>query len=125
MKNILRDPVRFVAVLLCTTTALAQISQIDRYKLPHDKSIEVAYNDLASIDQFARTYDAKWRFPIPRSDVQSRFRVDLNVLEEAPRQNPSNTELAILTGLAAHLAYNLAIEDGVRACNEAPSIAIE
>ena len=111
MKSSLRPLVRLTVVLLATTPAFPQISQIDRSKLPHDKSIEVAYDDLASI-KFARTYEANWRFPIPKSDVQSRFRVNLKVIEEAQKQNPSNSELTLFTGLVAHLAYNLDIEEG-------------
>jgi hypothetical protein len=98
-------------VFLCATPALSQIDQIDRTKLPQEIPVQTAYTDLAQIDKYARTYENKWRFPVPKADIESRFRVNLRVLEEAQKQSPSNTELALLTGLVAHLAYNLDIQE--------------
>jgi hypothetical protein len=99
--------------LLCvfTAPAFSQISQIDRSKLPKDGAVQSAYSDLLPIDQFARTCKATWRFPIPKADVASRFLLALRTLEDAQKQAPSNKELQIFTGLVAHLAYNLDIEE--------------
>jgi hypothetical protein len=98
------------AVCLCTP-ALSQIRQIDPSKIPQNSSIQAAYNDLLPIDQYARSYEATWHFPISKGDVVSRFEMDLRVLQNAQLLNPDNEELRVLTGLAAHLAYNLDIED--------------
>jgi hypothetical protein len=98
-------------LFLCATSALSQIRQIDRRKLPQNSTVQQAYTDLLPIDQFARTYEATWRFPVPKDQVTSRFLQALHTLEQAQKQDPNNKELQLLTGLVAHLAYNLGIED--------------
>jgi hypothetical protein len=98
-------------ICLCATSTLAQIRQIDSSKLPQDSAVQLVYKDLLPIDQFARTYEAKWRFPVPKADVTSRFSLALLTLEKAQKQDPSNKELQLFTGLVAHLAYNLDVEE--------------
>ena len=96
---------------LFATPAFSQISQIDRSKLPQNPAVQQAYTDLLPIDQFARTPEAAWPFPVPKADVALRFTLALQTLQRAQQQNPDNKELQIFTGLVAHLAYNLAIEE--------------
>jgi hypothetical protein len=93
---------------------LSQIRQIDRTKLPQDGAVQSAYSDLLPIDQFARTYEAKWRFPIPKQEVSSRFLLVLHTLENAQKQTPANKELQLFTGLVAHLTYNLNIDEAYK-----------
>lgn len=95
--------------LLCTS-AFAQIGQIDRSKLPQDASVQSVYQSLLPIEQYARTYEGKWRFPISKADMASRLSLALQTLEEAQKQSPSNKELQLFTGLVAHFAYNLDID---------------
>src|ERR1700758_4772634 len=97
-----------VAALLffSVTAALSQIRQINPAKLPQDTTVQHAYADLLPIDQFARTSEATWRFPVPRDQVVARFRAALHTLEAAQKQAPTNNELQLLTGLVVHLAYN-------------------
>ena len=63
MKRSLRVPVLFlrsVAVFLFfTTSAISQIRQIDRTKLPQNAPVQNAYTNLLPIDQFARTPETK------------------------------------------------------------------
>jgi len=101
----------FIVVVCTTVAAHAQIGVIDKSKLPQDAAVLAAYGDLSSIDQFARTYEAKWRFPIPKEQVAARFSVGLRTLRAAQEKNPANAELQLLTGLTAHLAYNLDINE--------------
>jgi hypothetical protein len=110
MKSSSRVPIQFLVCLLATS-ALSQIRQIDRTKLPQDGAVQSAYSDLLPIDQFARTYEAKWRFPVPKDQVASRFLLALHTLENAQKQTPTSKELQLFTGLVAHLAYNLDIEE--------------
>jgi hypothetical protein len=93
------------------TPASSQIRQINPTKLPQDSAVQHAYPDLLPIEQFARTYEATWRFPVPKEQVTSRFLQALHTLEQAQKQAPNNKELQLLTGLVAHLAYNLGIEE--------------
>jgi hypothetical protein len=97
-------------VCLSATSALSQIRQIDSSKLPHDSAVQHAYTDLLPIDQYARTYETVWRFPVPKKDVATRFLQALHTLENAQQQYPDNKELQLFAGLVAHLAYNLEIE---------------
>lgn len=94
-----------------TTPAISQIRQIDRSKLPQSPAVQSAYADLLPIDLYARTPEATWHYPIPKEQVSSRFRKALHTLEQAQEQAPDNKELELLTGLIAHLASNLGIED--------------
>jgi hypothetical protein len=96
-------------IYLCTPIALSQIRQIDSSKLPPD-AVQHAYSDLLPIDQFARTPEATWPFPTPKEEVSSRFSLALHTLQKAQQQAPDNKELQLFTGLVAHLAYNLDIE---------------
>ena len=103
---------RLAALLfLFTTPAFPQIRQIDHAKLPQDTAVQHAYTDLLPIDQFARTPEATWPFPVPKADVASRFLLALHTLQKAQQQAPDNKELQLLIGLVAHLAYNLDIEE--------------
>jgi hypothetical protein len=115
MKSSRRVHIQFLRrvglVCLLSTSLPSQIRQIDRPKLPQDGAVQSAYSDLLPIDQFARTYEAKWRFPVPRDEVASRFRLSLHALENAQKKDPANKELELFTGLVAHLAYNLDIEE--------------
>jgi hypothetical protein len=106
-------PLLRVAALIffCATSAIPQIRQINPGKLPQDKPVQHAYTDLLPIDQFARTSETTWRFPVPREQVTSRFLAAFHTLEAAQQQTPDNKELQLLTGLVAHLAYNLGIEE--------------
>jgi hypothetical protein len=96
---------------LCTTFALSQVREIDSSKLPQDSAVQHAYTDLLPIDQYARTYEAVWRYPVSQKDVTSRFLLALHTLEKAQQRDPDNKELQLFTGLVAHLAYNLSIEE--------------
>ncbi len=98
--------------LLFATSALAQVRQIDRAKLPQNKPVQQAYADLLPIDQFAQTSEAKWHFPVPKDDVAARFSAALRTLQRQQELAPDNKELQIFTGLVGHLAYNLEIEEG-------------
>src|SRR5579859_8012638 len=94
-------------MFFCVTSAFSQIRQINPSKLPQDKAVQHAYSDLLPIDQFARTSETTWRFPVPRDQVTSRFLAAFHTLEAAQQQSPDNKELQLLTGLVSHLAYNL------------------
>jgi hypothetical protein len=111
MKRFVRALNLFFIVTLPIAPLSSQVRQIDSSKLPPDSAVQNAYKDLESIDQFARTYEQAWRFPVPKSEVQSRFRINLLALEDAQRRAPSNSELQLFTGLVAHLGYNLDIEE--------------
>ena len=98
-------------VHLCVTPALSQIKQIDSAKLPQNGAVQHAYTDLQEIEQYARVYQATWRYPVPKSDVRARLLVALNALRLAQFKDPSEPELQLFAGLVAHLSYNLGIPE--------------
>jgi hypothetical protein len=106
----MRLPIVFLLALGCALTAKSQIRQIDRAKLPPDASVQTAYTDLLPIDEYARNYVQRWPYPVPKEQVVLRFTNDLRALETSQRNTPSNGELRLLTGLVAHLTYNLDVE---------------
>ncbi len=71
----MKSPFSFLAlsILFCLVSACAQLKQIDRSKLPQDEAVQQVYADLLPIDQFARTYEQTWQFPVPKLEVASRF----------------------------------------------------
>jgi hypothetical protein len=101
----------FVSLCVCTPPTFTQIRQIDSTKLPQDPAVQQAYTDLLPIDQYARTFEAAWRFPIPQAKVTAQFTSALHALEKAQKQAPSNSELKLFTGLVAHLTYNLDVQE--------------
>ena len=103
--------VALTAALLATTSASAQLREIDPAKLPPEPTIRHVYDDLLPIEDFARTFESTWRFPTPRTEVLDRLRSDLSLLQTAQKAHPDNAELQLLTGLTAHLAYNLDVQD--------------
>lgn len=103
-------PVVLLLALGCALNVLAQVRQIDRAKLPQDASVQNAYADLLPIDEYARNYAQRWPYPVPKEQVVLRFTTALHALEAAQRSAPGNGELRLLTGLVAHLTYNLDVE---------------
>lgn len=89
-----------------------QVDQIDRTKLPPDAAVQAAYLDALTNNPFARTYEMSWRFPTPKEQLAVSFTRDLHALEDAQKKSPGNVELELLTGLVAHLAYNLNVDEG-------------
>ena len=96
---------------LCAPFARAQVREIDKSKLPQNSAVQQAYSDLLVKDQYARTFETTWSYPVPKTEVTTRFSRALRTLENAQQRDPDNKELELLTGLVAHLAYNLGDED--------------
>ena len=107
---VMRFPVVLFLTLGCALNTFAQVRQIERTKLPQDASVQSAYTDLLPIDEYACNYSQRWTYPVPKEQVVLRFTNDLQALETAQRSAPSNGELRLLTGLVAHLTYNLDVE---------------
>lgn len=107
---LMRLPVVLCLVLGCALNTLAQVRQIDRTKLPQEASVQSAYTDLLPIDEYARNYAQRWPYPVPKEQVVLRFKNDFRALEAAQHGTPTNGELRLLTGLVAHLTYNLDVE---------------
>ena len=106
--------VALTAALLATTSTSAQLREIDRAKLASAPTAQHVYDDILPIEDFARTFESTWRFPTPRTEVLDRLRSDLALLQSEQKAHPDNAELQLLTGLTAHLAYNLDDQDAYK-----------
>jgi hypothetical protein len=116
-----------VAALLIATPAMAGLRHIRKEKLPQDQGVLKAYSDMLLIEEFVRQWSDTWRFTIPKSDVVSVAKASLGVLKDSVTSEPENVELLLLTGLVAHYAYNVDVEEAyelaVRSLDKARELA--
>lgn len=106
----MRCPIWFVAllVLFSGSTAYAQLRDIDVEHLP--LTVVAAYHEVLPYNELLRNYSNKWTDPTPKKNVVRKFKNALDTLMRAQKADPDNVELDLLTGLTAHLAYNLDVE---------------
>jgi tetratricopeptide (TPR) repeat protein len=106
----LRWVVQLFALLWIATPAVASLKDIRADKLPQGESVQKAYAEAATVEEFAKTWSANWRYETSKDTVVSQLKESLGKLEEAVRSAPDNPELLLLTGLVAHYAYNVDVE---------------
>ena len=102
----------FLALLLTllVRSTTAQLHEIDPNKLPQDTAVQTTYQKLVPMEQYAQAWSNVWRYTIPKRQVLAEFTSGLDELTKAVKTAPDNRELQLLTGLVAHLAYNLDVE---------------
>jgi tetratricopeptide (TPR) repeat protein len=103
--------VRFVALVLITTPAIASLKDIRSDKLPQEESVQKAYAEAAAVEEFADAWSAEWHYKTPKDVVAARLKDSLNKLQKAAASAPDNSELLLLTGLVAHYAYNVDVQE--------------
>jgi hypothetical protein len=101
-------PALLLTLLVRSTTA--QLHEIDPNKLPQDTAVQTTYQKLVPMEQYAQAWSNVWRYTIPKKQVAAEFTSGLDELTKAAKTAPDNRELQLLTGLVAHLAYNLDVE---------------
>ena len=104
---------RALALLLSflDLTTYAQLSQINPAKLPRSENTRAAYSNLIPVEPMARNWSPKWPYGIPKTQVTSILMSSLHELRSAQNAEPQNEELFLLTGLVAHMAYNVDVEE--------------
>jgi hypothetical protein len=100
----------FAAILPCAV-GHAQLRQIDPGKLPPDEHVKAAYSRVLPVESLTRSWSPKWAYDTPKEEVVSTLASSLHDLRSAEASAPENEELFLLTGLVAHLAYNVDVED--------------
>jgi hypothetical protein len=98
-------------VLLFVSGACAQLRQIDVSKLPQDEHVRAVFSRLLPLESYAHEWVPEWEYEMPKEQVVSAFTSSLHDLRAAEAAAPGNAELAVLTGLVAHFAYNLDVQD--------------
>lgn len=96
--------------LLCCGAGYAQLRQINPAKLPQDERVKAAYSKILPVESLARDGSPNWTSDTPKGQVVSILTSSLQELRLAETGSPENTELLLLTGLVAHLAYNVDVE---------------
>lgn len=96
-----------VLLLLIATPLFAGLRDIHKDKLPQDKSVLQAYDEAAGMEEYARLWSPQWQYSISKDEVAAKLKQSLDALQAALKSSPDNEELALLTGLVAHYAYNV------------------
>lgn len=107
----LRTWTMLLVCLLCAWDGRAQLSQINPVQLPQDEQVKDAYSKVATVESLARNWSSNWTFDTPKEQVVSILTSSLADLRSAETKSPDNSELLLLTGLVAHFAYNVGVED--------------
>lgn len=96
-----------LAFLAVSLSGAAQVKDIDATKLPQNPAVQAAYRSAQQFEPYANTWTLNWNYDIPKAQVQDKLADDVGILSKALKDDPSNHELQLLTGLVAHFAYNL------------------
>ena len=97
--------------LLLTHSAWAQLHYIDPAKLPQDPNVLKAYTRAVSVEAMTRSWSPNWKYETPKKQVADQLAASLHGLRDAGKNNPDNEELLLLTGLVAHFANNVDVDD--------------
>ncbi len=87
--------------------ARAGLQDIRVDSLPQDDTVRGAYSDVLAVEDMVRQWSDKWPYSTPKSEVASRIKAKLEILQKAAGAHPDNEDLLLLTGLVAHYAYNV------------------
>ena len=96
-----------IFAVLFATPAHADIASIHADKLPQETAVLAALDDARQLEPYVSTWTNSWKYPIPKKEASERLEKDLGLLTTALQSHPDNMDLALLTGLVAHYAYNL------------------
>jgi hypothetical protein len=105
---------RWTAIFLSLSlpaAAHAQISALERDKLPQSGPVLAALDDAAKLEPYTDRFQDRWNFPVSKQEAATRLGQDLAALQTAVKANPDNEELRLAAGLVAHYAYNIDVPD--------------
>ena len=101
----------FAVGLLIAVPALAALQDIRKDALPQEPAVLTAYADMVAVEGMVYSWRDKWPFDMPKAGVVSTAKASLRELQKALGSSPDNVELLLLTGLVAHYAYNVDVEE--------------
>jgi hypothetical protein len=90
-----------------STTALADIAAIHSEALPQEPALLAALDDVRRLEPFVSVWTNNWKYPVGKREAADRLEKDLGFISASRTAHSDNLELALLTGLVAHYAYNL------------------
>ena len=97
--------------LLTVLPALAALEDIRKDALPQEAAVLTAYSDMVAVEAMVHDWRDKWPFDTPKAGVVSTAKASLREFQKALGSSPDNVELLLLTGLAAHYAYNVDVAE--------------
>jgi hypothetical protein len=103
--------VALLGFLPLTQAACAQLQYIDPAKLPQDLRVQNAYSQTLSVEDITRDWSPNWNYETPKKQVADQLAASLHDLRDVGKNYPENEELLLLTGLVAHFAYNIDVDD--------------
>jgi hypothetical protein len=89
----------------------ASLKDIRTERLPQQEPVQKALAEAAAVEEFAQGWSDKWRYQTPKEVVVSQLKDSLAKLQTGLESSPDNPELLLLTGLVAHYAYNVDVND--------------
>ena len=110
MSTFRRWIILFSTCSLCANVC-AQLRQIEPSKFPEDQRVQTVFSKVSPIEYMAHGWSSTWGYDTPKTEVASLLRSSLHDLRSAEASAPQNEELLLLTGIVAHLGYNVDVED--------------
>ncbi|MFI5098662.1 MAG: hypothetical protein ACHQT6_11880 [Candidatus Acidiferrales bacterium] len=101
----------FFSTFLLSANVCAQLRQINPAKLPQGQRVQTTYSNVRPIESMAHSWSSTWTYDTPKTQVASLLTSSLRDLRSAEIAAPQNEELLLLTGIVAHLAYNVDVEE--------------
>jgi hypothetical protein len=104
----------FAALTATMAVALpvkAGLRDIHADKLPQSADVQKAYTDVQGIEGMVREWSPRWKFMTPKESVIQVLTGSLETLQHSLESSPNNEELLLLTGVVAHYAYNVGVEN--------------
>lgn len=102
--------IAFIGTFFLGTNVCAQLHQIDLAKLPQDAGVRTAYSNVEAVEFMAHSWSPTWSYSVPKTEVASKLSLSLAELRSAQTHAQQNEELLLLTGIVAHLAYNVDVD---------------
>ena len=102
---------QLIALLMLATPGGATLKDIRTERLPQQEPVQNALAEAAAVEEFAQGWSDKWRYQTPKEVVVAQLKDSLAKLQAAIASSPDNPELWLLTGLVAHYAYNVDVEE--------------
>jgi hypothetical protein len=87
------------------------IDQINIERLPQDENVLNGMAEMKKLEPFVEDPIYEWNFGIDKNDVIVKVRTLYNEIGRYSENDPQNGELFLYSGLMAHYAYNLDLQE--------------
>ena len=96
---------------LCSSTAFAELHDIDPAKLSNAESIDKTYREVLALEPYVKHWEPKSPKDAPRRDSRVKTLAKaIDQLKSADHSNPDQEELVLLLGMVAQYGHNVDID---------------